>query len=265
MAENYIYDDSYDQIHHIDFDVLDSEEIKRMSALGEGPGIEIADATNNDTGPKKGGLTDARLGTCSNDTNCATCGFNTTYCPGHFGHIDLAEVVFHVGYLPFVHKILTCVCKRCSKLLVHKNEDELKEILKAKSGKERMAYVRIATKNVTNCQTCATQVPKIKIEVKKTSASINIVAETEPENKDELDGKKKLRYELSPDMVYDILKNISDEDCRSMGMDPERSRPESMVHKVFPVPPVQMRPSAKGDFMGGASMHTCCNITLEHI
>jgi DNA-directed RNA polymerase II subunit RPB1 len=254
MAENYIYDDSYDQIHHIDFDVLDSGEIEKMSALGPGPGIELAEAGNSDQGPKKGGLSDARLGTSTNDTNCVTCGLNTEYCPGHFGHINLAEVVFHVGYLPFVHKILTCVCKRCSRLLVHKNEDELREILKTKSGKECMAYVRAATKNVTNCQYCATQVSKIKIEVKKASGLISIVSEIEPDNKDELEGKKKLRQELTPDMVYHILKNVSDVDCRSMGMNPDRSRPEGMIHLTFPVPPVQMRPSAKGDFMGGASM-----------
>lgn len=253
MAENYIYDDSYDQIHHIDFDVLDSGEIERMSALGPGPGIEIADAGYGDQGPKKGGLSDARLGTCSKDTNCVTCGLNTD-CPGHFGHINLAEVVFHVGYLPFVHKILTCICKRCSKLLVHKNEDELREILKTKTGKECMAYVRSATKSVTNCQHCAAQVSKIKIEVKKASGSINIISEIEPTNKDEVEGKKKLRQELTPDLVYHILKNISDVDCRSLGMNPERSRPESMIHLTLPVPPVQMRPSARGDFLGGASM-----------
>lgn len=254
MAENYIYDDSYDQIHHIDFDVLDSGEIEKMSALGPGPGIELAETGNGDQGPKKGGLSDARLGTSTNDTNCVTCGLNTEYCPGHFGHINLAEVVFHVGYLPFVHKILTCVCRRCSKLLVHKNEDELREILKTKSGKECMAYVRTATKNVTNCQHCAAQVSKIKIEVKKASGIISIVSEIEPDNKDEMEGKKKLRQELTPDLVYHILKNVSDVDCRSMGMIPERSRPEGMIHLTFPVPPVQMRPSAKGDFMGGASM-----------
>lgn len=258
MAENYIYDDSYAQIHHIDFDVLGNEEIKKMSALGEGPGIELAETGNTDTGPKKGGLTDARLGTSTNDTNCATCGLSTTYCVGHFGHIDLAEVVFHVGYLPFTHKILSCVCRRCSKLLTNKNENDIKEIVKTKTGKERMAYIKSIAKNMTVCQNpnggCGAPVPKIKIEVKKTSGSINIIAETDIENKDDNEGKKKLRQELTPDMVYDILKNISDEDCKIMGMDPERSRPENMTQKIFPVPPVQMRPSARGDFMGGAAM-----------
>lgn len=39
-------------------------------------------------------------------------------CPGHFGHIDLAKPVFHVGFVTKTLKILRCVCFYCSKLLV---------------------------------------------------------------------------------------------------------------------------------------------------
>ena len=28
---------------------------------------------------------------------CATCGENMSECPGHFGHIELAVPVFHIG------------------------------------------------------------------------------------------------------------------------------------------------------------------------
>jgi len=41
-----------------------------------------------------------------------------TLCPGHFGHIDLAKPVFHVGFLAKTIKILRCVCFYCSKMLV---------------------------------------------------------------------------------------------------------------------------------------------------
>ena len=37
-------------------------------------------------------------------------------CPGHFGHIDLARPVFHVGFLNKVKKLLECVCVHCGKL-----------------------------------------------------------------------------------------------------------------------------------------------------
>ena len=276
MSEEYIYDNLYSQINSIDFDVLSNNEIKRMSALGEGIGIEIADLYDN-AEPKKGGLIDPRLGTSGIDINCATCGLNTTYCVGHFGHIDLAEVVFHIGYLPFVHKILTCICPRCSKLLIYKNEEEIKDILKMRTGKERMSYIRAASKNITYCQNpnygCGAQIPKIKVEINKSSGAINIIAEIElnsKENKENNEGNKKLRQILTPDIVYDILKNISDSDCIILGMDPLKSRPEDMIHKVFPVPPVQMRPSVRGDFAGGTSMeddltHLLANIVKANI
>lgn len=43
---------------------------------------------------------------------------NMTECPGHFGHIELAKPVFHVGYITKIMKVLRCVCFFCSKLLV---------------------------------------------------------------------------------------------------------------------------------------------------
>ncbi len=48
------------------------------------------------------------------------------------------------------------------------------------------------------------------------------------------------------------LKNISDDDCILLGMDPTRTRPENMIHTVFMIPPLAIRPAAKGDFLGGA-------------
>lgn len=258
----YSHDHTVRAIDHIDFDILSNETILDMSALGrDNPGIDIPELYDN-LEPKKGGLIDARLGTTDANTPCALCGLDTSYCPGHFGHITLAEPVFHMGYIQYVKKILDCICLRCSKLLIHKNEDELEDMLKNKSGKNRMAEIRNITKNVTYCQKanygCGTQVAKIRIDTKRTTAAINIIAETDLENiKDEslvIEGKKKLRQILTPEIIYDRLKNISDNDCRILGIDPTRSRPEMMIHKIFPVPPVQMRPSARGEFMGGSTM-----------
>ena len=257
MSDDQLYDDTYSQIKSVEFSAWGNDAIKKNSALGKGPGIEIPDLFDK-TDPKKGGLIDQRLGPCSHDIYCATCGLDMTCCNGHFGHIDLAEIVFHIGYLPFVHKILTCICLRCAKLLIYKNEDELKELLKLRSGKDRMTYIRAVSKNITYCQYsnygCGAPIPKVKIETKKSSSAINVIAEIEADGKDEGEGKKKQRHVLPPEAIYDILKNISDEDCRILGIEPTRTRPEDLLHKVFPVPPVQVRPSARGDFTGGSSM-----------
>lgn len=67
--------------------------------------------------PKLGGLMDPRQGCIDRNTRCTTCAGNMTDCPGHFGHLDLAKPVFHVGFLTKTMKILRCVCFYCSKLL----------------------------------------------------------------------------------------------------------------------------------------------------
>lgn len=68
--------------------------------------------------PKLGGLMDPRQGVIDRSSRCQTCAGNMTECPGHFGHIDLAKPVFHIGFITKTIKVLRCVCFYCSKLLV---------------------------------------------------------------------------------------------------------------------------------------------------
>ena len=94
-------DDTYEygdvkNIHHIDFTLFSNNEVKEYSALDKNSiGINSADLYNN-LEPKRGGLIDSRLGTTDNHIDCSTCGLNSTMCPGHFGHIELPEYVFHL-------------------------------------------------------------------------------------------------------------------------------------------------------------------------
>ena len=258
----YLYDEETRPIDRIIFSVLGNDETKRMSALGKDSiGIDIPDLYDN-MEPKRGGLIDPRMGTTDNYIDCATCGLNTTYCVGHFGHIDFAEMVFNMGYIHFVKKILSCICLRCSKLLVYKNEDEIAELLKNKSAKARFAEIRNLAKSVTFCQKpnygCGTPVSKIKLDIKKLTAKITMYSEINltaaPGEEGAIDGKKKIKHVLTPEICYDILKNISDTDCMIMGIDPKKSRPEDMIYKIFPVPPVAVRPSTKADFLASSTM-----------
>ena len=47
--------------------------------------------------PRESGLNDPRLGSIDRTFKCATCDENSSECPGHFGHIELATPVFHIG------------------------------------------------------------------------------------------------------------------------------------------------------------------------
>lgn len=254
----YTYDRHISQIDKIEFSVLPNQEIINKSAFGrDNPGTEFPDLYENGE-PRKGGLADPRLGTIDINTICATCGFDTNYCPGHTGHMTLVEPFFHIGYLGYIKKILDCICLKCSRVLIHKNEAKIIDILKIKTGKTRLAGVYNSIKNILSCPKCGTTVSKIRSEIKKSTATILMVAETDLENiKDESIqsiGKKKLKLVLTPEIVYEKLKNISDDDCIILGIDPKRTRPEDMIHTIFLIPPLAIRPSAKGDFLGGSLM-----------
>lgn len=262
-AEVYTYNDKNRPIERIEFNILKNDEIRAISAVGKDTdGIQNPDLYDG-LEPKRGGLLDTRGGTSDAHIDCTTCGLNSTYCVGHFAHINLAEPVFHMGYINFVKKILTCVCLKCSKLLIHRNEKDLTKVLKTKVGKARLNEIMKVTKTVQMCQKknygCGTPVTKIKLEINKSKLSINIISESNYVQTDEhgntmQEGKKKLRQIITAADCHNILRNISDNDCRILGMDPEKSRPEDMIHKVFPVPPVSVRPSVKAEFMASSTM-----------
>lgn len=83
-------------IQEIQFGLLSPEEIKSMSVAQ----IEYPE-TMDESGskPRQMGLSDPRMGTIDRNYKCGTCDQNDKECPGHFGHIELAVPVFHVGRL----------------------------------------------------------------------------------------------------------------------------------------------------------------------
>ena len=68
--------------------------------------------------PKLFGLMDPRQGVIERRQRCQTCAGDMASCPGHFGHIELARPVFHVGFLSKIVRVLRCVCYHCSRLLI---------------------------------------------------------------------------------------------------------------------------------------------------
>lgn len=68
--------------------------------------------------PKPGGLSDPRLGSVDAKVKCETCMASLADCPGHFGHLELAKPVFHIGFFKTVLSLMRCVCFNCSKILV---------------------------------------------------------------------------------------------------------------------------------------------------
>ena len=102
-------------VKRVQFGILSPDEIRRMSVT-EG-GIKYPEIYEGGK-PKLGGLMDPRQGVIDRSARCQTCAGNMNAGPGHFGHIDLAKPVYHIGFIQKTMKILRCVCFYCSKLLV---------------------------------------------------------------------------------------------------------------------------------------------------
>jgi DNA-directed RNA polymerase II subunit RPB1 len=224
----------------VQFSMLSPEEIRKNS---------VVEVTSRDTyinnKPIAGGLFDPRMGVLEPGLICPTDGFTYIDTPGYFGHIELARPVFFIQHIKEIMKICKCVCYKCSKLLINKNQH--KHIL-TKQGSDRWDYVTAACSKVKRCgdssdDGCGCKQPdKIKLEGMSTIFAIWENIETDAEGE-----SKKITHKLTPEIILKVFKRLSDEDISFMGFSPLWSRPDWMVCQVLPVPPPAVRPSVKHD------------------
>ncbi len=213
------------RIAAIRFEVLSPQEIRRMSVAK----IITPETYDDDGFPIDGGLMDLRLGVIDPGLRCKTCGGKAGECPGHFGHIELAAPVIHVGYAKLIAKLLNATCRECGRLLLKdKIRDKfIEEIEKRKKlgqdYEEIVKEVYRRAKAVKKCPHCGAEQIEIKFE------------------------KPTFYYEgehrLTPKDVRERLEKIPDEDLPALGLNPKAVRPEWFVLTVLPVPPVTVRPS----------------------
>jgi DNA-directed RNA polymerase II subunit RPB1 len=250
--ETYNHTADITQIESIEFCVFGNQEVKRYSVLNEPQGISIAESFENGE-PKQGGLVDKRLGVTDYNMTCDTCGCITNDCPGHFGHVELADEIYHFLYFDIAKNIASCICLNCSKALTTKNKDEIMEITGNSHKKIRFAKFKKHTSNVKFCQNCGKPVGKISKEISK-SGDIKLVVtymvdakqeEGDQQNQTISSKKKKNVEELPASRLYVIFKNMEDNDCRLIGLDPTKNRPESFIIKYFPIPPNNIRPTVR--------------------
>jgi DNA-directed RNA polymerase subunit A' len=129
------------KIERINFGLMSPEDIRKMSVVK----VETPDTYDSDGYPIENGLMDPRLGVLDPSLRCHTCGVRGGDCQGHFGSIELARPVLHVGFGDIIHKILRSTCNECGRVLLSddvieeyrekiaesiNNNDNLEDILK---------------------------------------------------------------------------------------------------------------------------------------
>ena len=101
--------------------------------------------------PTVNGINDLRMGTVDKNFYCETCKSSFADCSGHFGHIELAKPMYHVGFIEVCRKILRCICFNCSKLLAPK-DTKFRGALKVKNPQKRQNLMFNICKTIKQCK-----------------------------------------------------------------------------------------------------------------
>ncbi len=216
------------KIEQINFGLMSPEDIREMSVVK----IETPDTYDEDGYPIENGLMDPHLGVIDPSLKCRSCGYRGGECQGHFGSIELARPVIHVGFGDIIHKILRSTCNECGRVLL--TDDEIfKYTEKIKDAQNHHDNLNTLLKEIYNearkdvCPHCEAAQDAITID-----KPVSIVQKMESED-----------YKLTASEVRERLERISDDDAFVLGVNPEVARPEWLVLTVLPVPPVTVRPS----------------------
>ncbi len=217
------------KISHIEFALMGPKEIRKLSTTK----VITADTYDDDGFPIPMGLMDMHLGVIEPGLRCKTCGRKLDECPGHFGHIDFAMPIIHVGYTKMIKDCMNGTCGSCARLMLPEERisdysDEIVQIVKKDAGSTighqqlSKKIVREAAKSKT-CPHC-------------NDVQIKTILDKPTTFREE--GRK-----LTPKEVRGRLEKIPESDLRALGFEPGVTRPEYMIMTVLPVPPVSVRPS----------------------
>ena len=213
------------RIGQIEFGLLSPKEIREMSVRK----IIWADTYDDDGFPYPQGLMDLNLGVIDPGLRCKTCDQKASECPGHFGHIELAKPVIHVGYTRLIRKLLRVTCRSCGRVLL--SPEEIEKVVGTEDDQTGDLLSEKDVKKERVCPHCGEQQLKINFE-KPTTFSEVVVEEG-----------KKVEHKLTPADIRARMEKIPNEDLIPLGINPDVARPEWTILTVLPVPPVTMRPS----------------------
>ena len=239
------------RIAQIRFGLMDPAEIRKMSAVE----VKTADTYKDDGHAYKQGLMDPHMGVIEPGLRCPTDNCLYQESPGHFGHIQLELPVIHIGFVNLIKTALKATCNDCSNILLH-GEPGTSPL--GTEGESEQDYYRKRIRDViTKHGVGSTEFSKIIKEVEKVTTGtkrtlcmhcqkpqgkIVLDKPTTFKEKVEVQGQQGTDRKLNPRDVREWLSGIPDDHLIFIGMD-KQNRPEWVVLKVLPVPPITVRPS----------------------
>ena len=233
------------RIAQIRFGLMDPSEIRKMSAVE----VKTADTYKDDGHAYKQGLMDPHMGVIDPGLVCPTDGCKYDESPGHFGHIQLELPVIHIGFVNLIKTALKATCNTCSNILLHTEEGTSP----SNPEQSEQDYYRNRIRDViTKHGVGSTEFSKIIKEVEKVTSGTKravcmhcgatqgkIILDKPTTFKEKNDNTER---KLNARDVREWLSSIPAENLIFIGMD-KQNRPEWVVLKVLPVPPITVRPS----------------------
>jgi len=237
--------------------MMGSAEMQKTSV------VQVCERALYDAGaPRKWSPLDPRMGVCGKDKVCETCGEKLTECVGHFGVIELALPVFHIGCMKNIQNTLQCICKSCSRLLlpdaiINKHLNKMRTLTEQLKRKAAAKVVLEACKKVKRCPHCDAVNGQIKKKggmgfghdiYSKKAGALNAVFEdscTEAlkHNSQMSQHIGKVMEDMNPQRAVQLFQAMLDEDCEVLDLEPVGGRPEKMILQSLLVPPVCIRPN----------------------
>lgn len=223
--------------------------------------------------PVLNGALDRKMGTCTKDSKCSTCGKGLVDCVGHFGYLNLELPVFHLGYFPAILSILQCVCKTCGALLM---KDSDKEKIKKKLMCKNLGYLNKKAirkqvlglaRKVHTCIKCNAgngvvkkcgllKIAHDKFRHEKRHIRFkNFQKEFEESTAKQFSHLDATVDVLTPINVLSIFERISSGDlCFLMvGASKFCGKPTDLILTAFGVPPICIRPSVVSEIKSGTT------------
>lgn len=218
-------ENDYKELGHIQFGLLTPEEIVKQSVCE----VSVSKLSSPFS------VYDDRMGTMDNVKKCGTCGLFNKDCVGHFGHINLNIDVLHPLFHKLTMSILKCVCYKCSRVLLKKQQLELNGLLRYS---RQIRFFKIVSKmdRVDFCSHCETMQPRYVFS--NSDRFIYMIFKVDGENS---------RVQMLENEIRKIFEQMTLEDIELLGFDPKHFQPRSLILSVLPVIPPVARPFIVAD------------------
>ena len=99
---------------HVQFGMSSAEEIQQEAHIR----VLSKNLYSQGRQPVTYGVLDRRMGVSQKNAECSTCNQGLNECVGHFGYLDLALPVYHVGHFRSTIQILQTICKTCARVML---------------------------------------------------------------------------------------------------------------------------------------------------